>query len=426
MGSVRSNNGKLFWDMRVAGQRCREYTLLDDTPENRRKMARMLRKFEAEIAAGTFDYQQTFPTGKLATKLNLASVFPACVPDAPVMAPRASVGPVFGVFAETWYQEMAVGWRRTYKRTVRQTLDKHLLPEFGKEEVGSIRREDILQFRSQLAKVRGRKEGSLLSPRRINAITLVLCQVLNEAADRYDFNTPAQRIKPLKIRRTDVRPFTLEEVRLIIETVRPDFRNYYTTRFFTGMRTGEIDGLKWKYVDFEHRLILIRETHVAGEQEEDAKTNQSLRDIQMSIPVLEALRDQYQATGRTGEYVFCNRDGNPLETNNVTKRVWYPLLQHLQLPLRNPYQSRHTAATLWLAAGENPEWIAKQMGHATTEMLFRVYSRYVPNLTRQDGSAFERLLLQSGAMKLVGSNTLAANDLGSNEALTSNGDKHNG
>jgi integrase len=47
---------------------------------------------------------------------------------------------------------------------------------------------------------------------------------------------------------------------------------------------------------------------------------------------------------------------------------------------------------LWLAAGESPEWIARQMGHSTTEMLFRVYSRFVPNLTRQDGSAFERLV----------------------------------
>jgi integrase len=53
---------------------------------------------------------------------------------------------------------------------------------------------------------------------------------------------------------------------------------------------------------------------------------------------------------------------------------------------------RHTAATLWLAAGEAPEWIARQLGHASTEMLFRVYSRYVPNLTRRDGSAIDRLL----------------------------------
>jgi integrase len=53
---------------------------------------------------------------------------------------------------------------------------------------------------------------------------------------------------------------------------------------------------------------------------------------------------------------------------------------------------RHTAATLWLASGEAPEWIARQLGHANTQMLFSVYSRFVPNMTRQDGSAIDRLL----------------------------------
>jgi integrase len=70
----------------------------------------------------------------------------------------------------------------------------------------------------------------------------------------------------------------------------------------------------------------------------------------------------------------------------------------LGLTLRRPYQTRHTAATLWLGSGENPQWIARQMGHTSTEMLFKVYARFVPNLTRQDGSAFERLLLQSGTV----------------------------
>ena len=70
------------------------------------------------------------------------------------------------------------------------------------------------------------------------------------------------------------------------------------------------------------------------------------------------------------------------------------LIKHFGYNKRRPYQTRHTAATLWLAAGEAPEWIARQMGHSTTEMLFKVYSRYVPNLTRQDGSAMERLLAE--------------------------------
>jgi integrase len=111
----------------------------------------------------------------------------------------------------------------------------------------------------------------------------------------------------------------------------------------------------------------------------------------MSQPVYDALLLQHKVTGNC-DYVFCTKNGLPLDYGNVSKRVWKPILKYLGLRVRRAYETRHTAATLWLASGENPEWIARQMGHANTEMLFRVYSRYVPNLTRQDGSAFERLL----------------------------------
>jgi integrase len=135
----------------------------------------------------------------------------------------------------------------------------------------------------------------------------------------------------------------------------------------------------------------VRETVVDGE-DSYTKNDASQRDIQMSQLVYDALKRQEQGTRALSRYVFCNREGAPLDYRNLTNRVWRPLLRHLGLKVRRPYQCRHTAATLWLGAGENPEWIARQLGHTTTEMLFRVYSRYVPNLTRRDGSAFERLL----------------------------------
>ena len=69
-----------------------------------------------------------------------------------------------------------------------------------------------------------------------------------------------------------------------------------------------------------------------------------------------------------------------------------PTLLVLGLTRRRPYQTRHTTATLWLASGESPEWIAQQLGHSTTKMLFEVYSRFIPNATRQDGSAFNSLI----------------------------------
>lgn len=408
MASVREYSGKLFCDFRYQGKRCREYTALEDTKANRQKLTKLLEKIEAEIKEGDFEYQKYFPNSKMAksiSKLTESNTEADTQNIAPVShsniysAIQASITatPLFKDFAEKWFDECKIGWRRSYIETMRNTIDKHLLPYFGDKMVSSIRREDILDFRSQLAKVPGRKNQNL-SARRINAIVLGLRQILNEAADRYNFTTPGQRVKPLKIKRQDIAPFTLDEVNLILKTIRPDYRDYFIVRFFTGMRTGEIHGLKWKYIDFKNRQILIRETLVRDEMEEEGKTDLSIREIFMSDVVYEALLRQRDVTFKHSEFVFCNAFGKPHNLNNLTNRIWYPILRHLGFELRRPYTTRHTAATLWLAAGENPEWIARQMGHATTEMLFRVYSRYVPNLTRNDGSAFNRLL--SGAVEI--------------------------
>ena len=94
----------------------------------------------------------------------------------------------------------------------------------------------------------------------------------------------------------------------IIDNVRPDYCNYYTVRFFTGMRTGEVDGLKWKNVDFAKREILVRETLINGETEY-TKTDGSQREIPMFGQVYDALNTQYAATGHMSQYVFCNQLG---------------------------------------------------------------------------------------------------------------------
>lgn len=378
---ARKENNRLVIDFSYRGKRCREQTALDNTRENRKRVQKLLDRIQAEITLGTFDYARHFPNSSKAQEFKETQVQSQYLDT-----------PLFCDFAETWFAEMRIQWRTSHADTVRITLDKYLVPTFGESEVGRITKAEVLEFRATLAKVTSRSNKSL-SPSRVNHIMTPLRMILNEAANRYNFSSPYQGIKSLKVPRTDVEPFSIDEVRLIIEKVRPDFRDYYTVRFFTGMRTAEIDGLQWDAVDFDRRQIMVRSTIVKGEIQ-STKNDGSFRAIDMSELVLDALKHQYEATGGQ-QYVFCTRNGSPLSHNNVTKRVWYPLLRHLGLRKRRPYQTRHTAATLWLAAGESPEWIARQMGHTTTEMLFRVYSRYVPNLTRQDGSAFERLLAQN-------------------------------
>ncbi len=395
MGSVRSRleTGQLFLDFKYQGRRMREQTALPDTPANRKRLQKVLERIEAEIALGAFDYQKTF--GK---PLPTMETEPPQEPTPAGRAPGAlkqpsSNTPLFRDFAEVWFAEAEVTWRRSYSITQRGALDKYLIPFFGGKEVGQITKADVLAFRASLAKVPARKSSSTLSNRRINSIMKPLRQILNEAADRLEFTSAFRNIKPLKMKRSDVMPFTLEDVQRILSTARADYRNYFTVRFFTGMRTGEVHGLKWKYIDFERRLILVRESIVLNEEDE-LKTDGSMRDIQMNEMVFEALQAQFKTRHPDSEYVFSLRSGKPIDNQNFLNRVWAPLLRHLGLEHRRAYQMRHTAATLWLAAGEAPEWIARQLGHTSTEMLFRVYSRYVPNLTRRDGSAMERLLKQ--------------------------------
>lgn len=392
---ARRDTGKLYFDFRWAGCRRREQTALDDTPENRKRAERVLRSLTVDIERGNFNYGDYFP--------NSRAVLEVCEREEARKALRETTEdlrkddpatPLFRDFAEIWFIENEVRWRRTTRSTMRMIMDKNLLPQFGDAEIGSIKRADVLGFRAELAKRKGRQANGLLSPKTVNDTIGVLRNILTEAAARHGFTNPCQSMRRLKVPKADVFPFTLDETRRLIATCRADFRDYLIVRAFTGMRTGEANGLKWPCVDFERREILVRETFTHGEQDL-TKTSASVREIVMSPPVHEALLRLHAKAADKQGYVFANANGQPLDNHNFANRVWYPLLRLLGFRRRRPYQLRHTCATLWLTAGENPLWVARQLGHSNVEMLFRVYARWVKDVTRNDGSAFERLLDES-------------------------------
>lgn len=390
---VRPETGKLYLDFSYRGVRCREQTALDDTPENRKRLEALAVRVKKEIGRGTFDYGVHFPGSPRADQFAApgATAVPAPLPEAVTAAVATRDSPTFTEFAELWFLEMSPQWRALHRQGVREVLDKNLLPTFGARLVHTVTKADVLTFRAELAKQPGRK-GATLGAGRINKVMCFLRQILNEAADRFEFTPAFRSIKPLKQKRTDVQPFSLDEVQKILDTVRPDYRDYLTVRFFTGLRTGEINGLKWKHVDLDRNLILVRETVVNGQETDGVKTDNSVRDIAMLPMVRAAIDNRLKHRKPDCPWVFATSERNPIDAHNFSNRVWYPLLRYLELEPRRPYQTRHTAATLMLASGENPEWIAQVMGHSTTAMLFKVYSRFVPNLTRQDGQAFAGLV----------------------------------
>ena len=390
MASISLRSNKLVLDFRYKGIRCREQTALSDSKINRAKLTKLANDIEAAIRLQQFVYSDFFPGSPRAAQFadldskikqqsnQLEKAIPSLYHDCPT----------FNAFASEWLAEHEGVWKASHLANVSAIYEKYLLPNFATIRLANINRADVLKFRASLTKPQGKTKR--ISNDWINHIMVQLHRLLAEGSKRYKFENPFVDIEPLKIDKPLINPLTLQEVRIFLAGVRSDFRHYYTVRFFTGLRTAEIDGLKWKYVDFERKQIIVQETIVNGKVE-TPKNHSSYRSVALSKPVITALLAQNDLTGHN-DYVFCNSAGNPLDHRNITKRIWNPTLKLLGLPSRRAYETRHTAATLWLAAGENPEWIAKQLGHSSTKMLFERYSRFVPNITRQDGSAFETLL----------------------------------
>ncbi len=98
-----------------------------------------------------------------------------------------------------------------------------------------------------------------------------------------------KNIKALKVGRTEVDPFSLAEVDKFLKHVPADYFAYYVTRFFTGMRTGEIDGLMWDEVDLENKTITVKQAYTRGEIS-SLKTEGSYRVINLIDKVVDALR----------------------------------------------------------------------------------------------------------------------------------------
>ena len=161
---VRKETGKLQFDFFCHGVRCREQSLLDDTPANRQRLESFMTQIDREIKQGSFQYQKYFPNSKnIARVAEIISFVPK------VAAVREGSAPLFKAFSDEWYLESEVAWKISYQKTVKGNIEYHLEPWFGEIKVSHITKSDILKFRSSLAKVEiGKKVG--LSPSRINHI----------------------------------------------------------------------------------------------------------------------------------------------------------------------------------------------------------------------------------------------------------------
>ena len=380
-GRVYTRGGKLWVDFHYFGERVREPSGLNDTAANRVVLRKQLDLVVAEIENGLFEFAKRFPHSKRKERLTRL--------EGRVLR-KEPEEVLFRDYVTRWWQEMKPGMSENQARDYQCSLKNHLLPYFGDVPFSELRPVLLRKFLARL-KSRKNRYGRPLSAKSIRNYLIPLRVIVRDAMDEFgwdDLRDPFSGLKLPKMRRMRIQPFSYDEWSVLIEHMFPWYRPYFEFAVQTGLRPSEEVALKWSAID--GRFVHIELSRVRNLEKTDLKTDRSIRAMELRPKMQETLEKQWHLTRTFGQpYVFLNTKGRPIQQENLGK-IWRRALSRGGLTYRRMYETRHTFASWALAAGESPEWVAKTLGHVDTSMVFRTYGRYIPNLTRKDGSAFER------------------------------------
>lgn len=377
---IRPNN-IIQYDLHVFGVRFRETSKMPATPKNIKIAKATVKQINAELELNTFEYRDFFPDSKKVAK------FEALRRD---KHPNI-LFPYFDDYANEWIARQAHRWSSSYYKAISGDIRCYLIPYFGNTLINEITLKQVEYFRESLANKTKEDGRPRLSNKRINALVGPIISIISVAAEELKFEYSFRRYKRLRETAAESSPLTKEQLQRFMENVDPKWYDYYLVRFYTGLRSCEIHGLQVKHLVFEHRLIKIRQNWVQGKYS-NVKTPKSRRELKMSEPVYQALKRIVESKNHQDDVVFTDLKGRPLSCHYVARNIWYPTLQKAGLEKRRPYETRHTAAVLHMAALENPVYISRMLGHSNTKMLFDIYAPYVVNATGRDGTAFTQLM----------------------------------
>jgi integrase len=363
---VRAVGGAIQVDFTYRGRRCRERLRLEPTKSNLKYAEQLKARIEHEIALGTFDYAKYFPGSKHARTLTRDAGAVVLVKDLIgdwLKIIEAEVEP------ETFrkYSDDAQAWQNG---------------EIGKRPIGAVRRDEV---RLRLGELK-------LSRKRLNNLLIPLRGAFKLATERGQIAT--NPIRGLELKRPaaideddDIDPFTPAEIAVLDAGPLGELWSFWAA---TGLRTGEIIALRW--TDVEQGRLRVARARRQG-REKAPKTRAGLRYVRLLPPALLALR----RVPKVSESVFVNPNtGEPFHSDKPIRELFGRVCAQLGVRYRYPYQLRHTFASLSLSVGENPLWVAKQMGHKDPTLVLRVYARYVPTVDPEAGQKFAALWQPDG------------------------------
>jgi integrase len=270
---------------------------------------------------------------------------------------------------DQWWPTVVLGPNSRERDTL--TFKNHVRPAFGDVRLNRLERPEIAEWVAKLSK-------SGKGPATVHKAHQVLSKTLDEAVERRLIRSnPARGVDLPPIVQRKPRVISVGQVTKLATVIEERFRLFVLIACYCGLRGGELAGLCWGRVDLDAQVLDVAEQVIAPkghvEITDTLKTRAAYRRVPIPRFVCDALRD---AKGEAGpdDLIFPDSLGGPLRIDNFRNRVWNGAVKLAGLPRGFLiHECRHTAVSLWIAAGATPVQVKTWAGHASVASVFDLY-----------------------------------------------------
>ena len=282
-----------------------------------------------------------------------------------------------------WFENVAkIKVRPSSHQTYRGYIDHHITPNIGDLPLEKLTTMDLQKLyrkllnKGRVDRVEAKKQPKGLSAKTVRNINQVISSAMDFAvAQKIIPENPCKAVALPKVEHKEMQTIPAEQLQAFLQEAKATgvYEMYYI-ELATGLRRGELLGLKWTDIDWKNGIIKVRRqvARVDGQiVDAPLKTKNSYRAVTISQQAIEVLKQQKEKTN--DEYVFPSPNGGPISpdsVNNMLKRV----LARAGIPKVRFHDLRHTFATIALQNGVDIKTVSGMLGHFSAGFTLDTYA----------------------------------------------------
>lgn len=309
--------------------------------------------------------------------------------------------PFFSEVADVWLKIKKPNIRHSTYKQYKGHMENHLKPFYENLRINRITYDKVEKFISHCL------DNNVSIPT-MKKILINLGAIMTYAVrKRYVDYNPVRDIEKPKGQSEhnedkELNVLTPREIISLLDSA-PDLKHktLFMAAATTGLRQGELLGLKWTDIDWFNNQIHINRTYNHFRFYEP-KTKTSKRKVDVPPQMMKQLKEwKIACPANDLDLIFPNENGKPMSALNMYNRKYLPALRKAKLSQIRFHDLRHTYASLLIDQGENIKYVQNQMGHASIKVTMDTYGHLMKDVNKEAASRLGDAIFEQDGSKMV-------------------------